>query len=144
MRRYLVVVMLAAACGKVQNDKPDAFVPPADAPAVASIMVTGQMTIGKLSPPVQLTATGTYADSTTKDITAEATWSSSNPTVATVSGGLVTPVAVGATTITAALDGKNGILNLTVAPPTLVVAYFTGNSIGFVPSDSNGTTARCT
>ena len=38
---------------------------------------------------IQLTATGTLASGATKNVTATATWTSSNPSVATVSAGLV-------------------------------------------------------
>ncbi len=50
------------------------------------------------------------------------TWSSSTPSAATVSGGgLVTGVAAGSSTITAASEGKSGTASVAVtAPPTLV------------------------
>lgn len=51
---------------------------------------------------VQLTATATYGDSSTRNVTADCDWSSSNETFATVSAaGLVTGVAAGSATITA-------------------------------------------
>ncbi|MCB1019740.1 MAG: Ig-like domain-containing protein, partial [Acidobacteria bacterium] len=52
-----------------------------------------------------LTATGNYSDESTQNHTADATWTSSNPSVATVSGGVVTAVAIGAASITASFDG---------------------------------------
>lgn len=52
---------------------------------------------------VQFTATGTYSDTSTSNITSIVTWSSSNGTVATVdSAGLATGVGLGAVTISAA------------------------------------------
>jgi len=53
----------------------------------------------------QFTATGTYSDGSTKNITTTATWASSNPSVATVgpTTGLATGVAAGATQVTAML-----------------------------------------
>lgn len=52
----------------------------------------------------QFTATGTYTNNNTADITGSAAWSSSNLDVATISsGGLATCLAAGTTTITAAL-----------------------------------------
>ena len=137
--RVGLLLLVVAACGSVQNSKPDAFVPPIDAPSLSSISVTGSNTTSILQPPVQLTATGTYGDGMMKDITSQATWTSSDTTVATVTGGLVTPVAVGTTTITAALEGKNGILNLAVTAPTLVISNFGASSIVSLPSTTNGT-----
>lgn len=69
-----------------------------------SIAVTGTAT-AVAGGTQQLTATGTYATApTTADLTASATWVSSDTAVATVSAGLVTAVAAGTTSITAAQD----------------------------------------
>jgi hypothetical protein len=51
-----------------------------------------------------------------KTLTVTATWQSSNPSVATVSDGLVTAVAAGTVTISATYQGKTGTTNITVAP----------------------------
>lgn len=68
----------------------------------------------------QFTATGTYSDSSTQDITNQVTWSSSNTSVATVStGGSVTGISVGTTTITAALISVSGNTTLTVSATAL-------------------------
>jgi uncharacterized protein YjdB len=54
---------------------------------------------------VQFTATGTYSDNSTKNITSSVTWASSNPLFATIgtATGLATGVAAGTTEITATL-----------------------------------------
>ena len=67
------------------------------------------------------TATGTYSDNTTRDITTAATWSSSDQNVATVSNaagseGWAAGVRTGAATITATADGVSGSTSLTVLP----------------------------
>lgn len=72
----------------------------------------------------QLTATGSYSDGTSKDITADVSWSSFNSAVANVSNsagtkGRVTGVAAGVTTITAALSGISGNTSVTVTAATL-------------------------
>jgi hypothetical protein len=69
----------------------------------------------------QFTATGTYSDSSTKDITTSATWSSSNMDVATIgsSTGLAATVATGTTTIQATSGSISGSTTLTVTAPTL-------------------------
>src|SRR5204862_207712 len=75
----------------------------------------------------QLTATGTYTDHTTQNLTAAVTWSSSATGVATISNaagsqGLATTVATGSTSITAIDPGTNiaGSTTLTVTPAALV------------------------
>jgi hypothetical protein len=73
----------------------------------------------------QFTAMGTYSDGSTQDLTASASWTSSVIAVATVSNttgskGRATSVAVGTTTITAAVGGVSGSTSLTVTPPALL------------------------
>src|SRR5206468_3890596 len=78
------------------------------APASATIVVGATQ---------QLTATP--LDSAGNPLTGRTvTWTSSDPTVAPVSGsGLVTGVAVGSVTITATSEGKSGTAAITVNPP---------------------------
>jgi outer membrane protein assembly factor BamB len=67
---------------------------------------------------VQLTATGTYSDSSTRDLTTQVVWSSSDSTKATVSpAGLVTAVAIGSTTLTATSGNISGSTQATVFLP---------------------------
>lgn len=78
----------------------------------------------------QFKATGTYADSSKRDITAEVDWTSSTASVATISGaaatkGLATAKAKGTTTITAALGGKSGTVDLIVTDATLTSLVLT-------------------
>lgn len=61
-----------------------------------------------------LAATATYSDASTADVTAEASWSSSDPTKATVSAGFVTGIAAGASTVTATYLGKTDTCAVTV------------------------------
>ena len=74
----------------------------------------------------QFTATGTYSDLTTQDLTATATWSTSDAAVATVSNGAgakgrATGVAAGLATITATDNGGTaGSAALTVTPPIVL------------------------
>ena len=74
--------------------------------------------------PVQFTATGTYSDNSTQDITSQVTWASSVTTVATISNaagstGLASTLNVGTSNISAALSGKTGGTTLTVTAATL-------------------------
>jgi trimeric autotransporter adhesin len=91
----------------------------------------------------QFTAIGTYTDSSTQILTAQVQWSSSDPTVATVSNalgydGLGAALAPGSVTITAALAGVSASTVLNVTPATLV-------SIGVTPANpsiANGLTSQ--
>jgi len=73
----------------------------------------------------QFTATGTYDDDSTEDLTSTATWASSSTGVATITiGGLATGVAAGTTSISATLGAVSDSETLTVtAPPTITGGY---------------------
>jgi hypothetical protein len=76
----------------------------------------------------QFTATAHYSDSSTQDVTTTANWSSSDPTVATISNaagaqGLATGVKSGTVTVTAALSPKNGTASLSVTNPVNTSAW---------------------
>jgi 6-phosphogluconolactonase (cycloisomerase 2 family)/urocanate hydratase len=91
----------------------------------------------------QFTATGTYTDSSTQNLTAQVQWSSSDPTVATVSNalgydGLGVGLNPGSVTISATVAGTSASTVLTVTPATLV-------SIGVTPANpsiANGLTSQ--
>ena len=87
----------------------------------------------------QFTATGTYSDSSTRNLTSTASWSSTATGVATInSAGLATSAAVGGTTIQATSGSISGNTNLTVTPAVLV-------SISVTPANSSigkGTTQQ--
>lgn len=65
----------------------------------------------------QLTATLSFADGSTQDVTSSADWVSSDEAVATVSAGLVTAVAEGTCTVTATSQGLSGNSEITVTNP---------------------------
>ncbi len=67
----------------------------------------------------QFTATGTYSDSSTSNVSASASWTSGTPGVATItSAGLATAVASGSTQITATLNSISGSTSLAVTQPS--------------------------
>src|SRR5262249_2519866 len=75
----------------------------------------------------QFTATGTYTDGSTTDLTSSVTWASADTTVATISaGGLASTLATGSTTITASLGGitsDGDTLTVTADPlPSIALA----------------------
>lgn len=69
-----------------------------------------------------LVATGTYSDATTRDLTTQVTWASSNPGVASVNNaGVATALAAGTSTLSATLGAVAGSTVLTVQPATLSI-----------------------
>ncbi|MGA2021779.1 MAG: Ig-like domain-containing protein [Candidatus Sulfotelmatobacter sp.] len=88
---------------------------------VTSIAVTPSSISILLGAAEQFTATATYSDGSTQDITQSATWTSSNPTVATVSStGLAMSMLAGTTSISASSDSATGTAVLTVNAPVPV------------------------
>jgi hypothetical protein len=107
--------------------------------SIAISPTTATITVGQTK---QFTATGTYNDKTTKDITTSANWSSSKTSVATVSGDVATGVANGTATITASLSGVKGTTTLTVggvAPP--VISSFSAGAATITAGSSTTLTA---
>ena len=93
-------------------------------PGLVSIAVTPanpSVAVGKQQ---QFTATGTFSDGSKKDLTSSVTWTSSAPSIATISGGgLATGVAAGTTTIQATLATVNGSTGMTVtATPSFTIS----------------------
>src|SRR5205807_1032134 len=90
------------------------------APALVSIAVTPANPSVAAGLSQQFTATGSYTDNSTKDVTGSAAWSSSASGVATInSAGLATGVAPGVTTIAASLGSTIGSTTLTIRQFTL-------------------------
>ena len=90
---------------------------------LSSVAITPSAPQGiNLGMAIQYTATGTFSDSSTEDLTNEVAWSSSDPTVAIIDEhGLATSTGSGVTTVKAAAD-INGVMAtdskmLTVAAP---------------------------
>ena len=89
------------------------------------------VTLGSTQP-VQLTATGTFSDSSTADLTQNVSWSSSSNAVAMISvipgsPAIIIPASVGSATITASYGGISGtstvIVNAPVTPvPPAIIA----------------------
>ena len=84
-------------------------------PTLSSIAVTPTNPTIIVGATQQFTATGTYSDGSTQNITSQVTWASSNTAVATVSaGGLAIGQSGGSSTVSAALSGLTGSTTLTV------------------------------
>jgi uncharacterized protein YjdB len=87
-------------------------------PVVESIELTFESDSIGAGDTVQFTATATYPDGTTVEITGEASWSSSDPDVATIVAGLATGESEGTAVITATVDGvQSDPITLTITAP---------------------------
>jgi len=87
-------------------------------PTLVSIAVTPNSSSLDAGTTEQMTATGTYSDNSTKDLTSTATWSTSPTGIASVNAvGLATGLAAGSTTVTATSSGISGSGSLTVDDP---------------------------
>jgi len=88
---------------------------------VTSIAVTPANSNMPVGTTKQFTATATFSDSSTEDVTAVVLWGSSKPGVASINNqGLSTSVATGSTTISAVLGSVTGTTSLTVTTVKLV------------------------
>jgi uncharacterized protein YjdB len=88
--------------------------------AIAVTPATASMAVGESQ---QFTATGTYSDGSTANVTASVTWTSSSPPIATITtAGMATAVAAGSSTMTASLSGISGAATLTVTVATKTLA----------------------
>ena len=106
-------------------------------PRLASISVAPASASINVGTTQQFTATGTYNDGSTRDITSTVAWTSSATGIATIdSKGLGTGVAVGTSTISAVQSGVSGGASLAVTSATSSVSV----PIEFRVDTSVGTT----
>ncbi len=102
---------------------------PSGGVTLSSIAVTPATNAIAVAGTVQLTATGTYSDSSHADLTSSAAWTTSAGAVALVSGaGAAIGTGVGSATITATSGAISGTATVTVSAATLtpthsVIAY---------------------
>ena len=90
-------------------------------PALLSIAVAPNQSSLPLGESAQLSATGTFSDGTTQDLTQSATWTSSSPTVASLNGpGAVAAAGIGSAQLSAAYQGVTGNASVTVSQPALL------------------------
>ena len=82
---------------------------------VTSLTITGVSSLAAPGQTSQLTATASFADGRTQDVTASGTWQSSNTVVGTVTGGgLVTAITPGGMTVTVTYQGKTATTSFTI------------------------------
>jgi uncharacterized protein YjdB len=116
-----IVTALVAGCGGGgdQGRDPILGLPAATLVSLAVTPATASVAIGATQ---QFSATASYSDGSSRDVTATgAAWTSATPAAATVNAtsGLATGVSIGSSVVTAAFGGKTASATLTVLPATL-------------------------
>jgi hypothetical protein len=90
------------------------------AAVLTAIQVTPSNATSPLGTSRQFRAFGTYSDNSTQELTATATWASSDIAVATIApGGLATTMSVGVTSISATVMAVTNAVTFSVTAPTL-------------------------
>ncbi len=114
-------------------------------PTLISIAVTAPSLSMAKGTTEQFTATGTFSDHTTRNLSASVTWSSLTPSVATITGsGAVTAAAVGTSTIQATSGNVTSSATLTVTAAALVSIAVTAPSLSIAKGTSEQFTATGT
>jgi len=91
------------------------------AATLQSIAVTPANSSMSIGTTRQFTATGTFSDTSTQDVTASVLWGSSNPGAAAINNqGLATSAATGVTVISATVGSVVGVTNLNVSNAKLI------------------------
>jgi hypothetical protein len=126
VRTMLVVAVLGGtgACDKGHMVNPGG---PSPVSSLQSITIAGTLSLAHPGDTGQLTATVSFSDGTSKDVTGEAVWSPSAPgTPIVVKAGQVTAKEFGTSVITVSYGGKSGSLTARVAP---VGAFLIGGKV---------------
>lgn len=126
---------------KSSNYWVDVVFVPGSPPSLTSIALTPGETTVEAGTTRQFTATGSYADGTTRNITDQVLWRTVDASVATVSPtGVATAVGVGSTTVSATLGSVTGNATLRVQA-VLVADFVAGPTSGMAPLTVNFTDA---
>jgi len=134
-RRHPSSVRRACSDSSSVPAAPSAPAQPSNAPTVLSVITTGSAPIVGAS--AQFTATANLTNGSTQNVSAQATWQSSNAVVAGVNAtGLVTGVAAGDVDITATYLGMIGRARITIVRPLYTVSgrLTDGTSGGVLPN----------
>lgn len=133
--------VIGVQSGKVEGSRPLTVT---DA-SLVSIQVTPVNPEAPLGMTRQFTATGIFSDDSVQDLTQQVSWNAADGAVASVSDeagtrGLATPVGMGSTAVSAALDGVTGSTGFTVTEAVLVSIQITPSA----PCAPKGTTLQLT
>lgn len=111
---------------------------------VTSLTVSQSVFTGGLGANFSVLAQAVLTPTGSSDVTAVATWSTSNAGVATVSGGVISFVGVGSAIITVSYAGFSQVINVTVQNKTLTSIAITPGSFSMAISATKNFTALAT
>jgi hypothetical protein len=115
-----VLAASGAACGKSSPAAPTPTVAPAPppVPTVTGVAISGKFAFTTIGETDQLTATATFSDNTTKDVTSEGGWRVNDARVIVVSpSGVATVVGYGSTFISFTYGTRGAGRTATATPP---------------------------
>ena len=108
-----VLALCTLACGSEGASNVTGPTPPS---VLSSIQLIGNTDLTAIGQTSQLTLNARYTDGSTKDVSAEAVWTSTRTRVVTVNKGMLTTSAFGLAAIVAQFSGKSANVNVIVAP----------------------------
>ena len=112
---------------------------------VTGLAVTPPTATVQVGETVRFTATATFADGSTKDVTDDVDWSTGSATKAAVDKGAVIGVTDGTTSVTASLEGQTASAQVdVVSTSTLVGITVTPSTVSLVAGTSQPLTAKAT
>ena len=118
-----ISILVVVACGSDSQFIPSPYTGPTDptTPVIPANLLS--VTFSPSAPTVgpgetsQIKAIGHFSNQPDRDVTSEATWTSSQPQIATVGAGQLTGVALGRVQIRATYGGRVASANLVIEPP---------------------------
>jgi len=117
----VILMLCGSACSRASAPAPSPTPTPTPPPAINSLTITG--TAPAVGQTAQFTATAALSSGATQDVTAQATWQSSNAAVVTVSSsGMVAGVGFGEADVSAAYNGSSASLHVKLAPRTFTLS----------------------
>jgi hypothetical protein len=129
-----LVCLITAACG----DDESSTSPTATATVRAVVCSLTSATVGRYDTS-QISASAQMSDGSTQDVTAKATWASSNPEIASVQAGLLVGIRLGTAKITAGYGGYLSTMDVAVRRRMAL-----HGSLGIHDQTSVGTISRVT
>ena len=105
----VVLAVAGVGCGGASNSTQPVAPSPFAPNVLMRLTVTGNNALTAIGESTQLAGIASWSDGTTRDVTAEITWTSANPSVVTVSSsGLATAIGFGVARINAKYPPPNG------------------------------------
>ncbi|HEU5334630.1 MAG TPA: Ig-like domain-containing protein, partial [Terriglobales bacterium] len=113
-----VVTIVLIGCGGGSSTPSTPPPQQAQLTAVSISPANSSLPVGRTQ---QFSATGTYSDGSTKNLTSVVSWRSSNTDIGAISTtGLLSPLSAGKTTISAIVSNLTGSASVTITPAAIV------------------------